>query len=130
MKLAARAYASGQRLLIVGAADALEALDRALWVDEPASFLPHAIAGRADDADQPILLSEVPEARNGAALLMLLESGIPPEFERFGRVLNLFDDSTPAHARARTDWRALGSRDGLVRTYWQQTERGGWEKKD
>ncbi len=116
-------------MLIVGSADRLEALDRALWVAEPDSFLPHAMAGGLHDADQPILLSQAPEPANGARLLMVLEAGLPASFERFGRVLTLFDDGSDAHARARTDWKALGSRDDVNRSYWQQTERGGWEKR-
>jgi len=87
------------------------------------------MAGGQHDADQPILLSAMPEPANGARLLMVLESGLPASFDSFDRVLNLFDDGTEAHTRARTDWKALGGRDDVQRSYWQQTERGGWEKR-
>jgi DNA polymerase-3 subunit chi len=129
VQLCQRAFAERQRLLVVGAADDLAALDRALWVDDPGSFLPHGSAGGADDAAQPILLSETPDPANGAHLLLLLGVGLPPDFAAFGRVLNLFDDGSPAHERARADWRATGSRDGLRRSYWQQAARG-WTKMD
>lgn len=133
-RLAARAWESGQRLLITGTAERLQLLDKGLWVDDPASFLPHAMAGEAEDAEQPILLAETPvpengEAANSARLLMVLEVGLPVSFERFDRVLNLFDDGTDAHTRARADWKAIGGRDGIQRVYWQQNERGGWEKR-
>jgi len=130
LRLAAKAHAAGQRLLILVASAQLEPLDRALWVEDRDSFLPHAIAGGAHDAEQPILLADqLPaEPPNGARLLMLLEQGLPPEFAGFTRLLNLFDDNSPAHHRARTDWKAIGSRSGLDRSYWRQTPRGGWEK--
>jgi DNA polymerase III subunit chi len=129
VRLAAKAHAGGQRLLIIGNADRLAALDRALWVADPDSFLPHALSGGLHDGDQPILLSDAPGPLNGARLLMVLESGLPPSFDTFDRVLNLFDDGSDAHSRARTDWKALGSRDDVQRSYWQQTERGSWEKR-
>ncbi len=133
MRLAAKASAGGQRLLVVGPADRLRELDRALWVNDPDSFLAHGTAGQGDEAEQPILLSEVADAPidapNGATFMLLLETGLPPGFEAFKRVLNLFDDGTEAHTRARGDWKAIGAREGVARSYWQQKEAGGWEKR-
>jgi DNA polymerase III subunit chi len=129
VRLADKAHASGKRLLIVGERARLEELDRLLWTFIDNSFLPHALAGGPHDADQPILLAEAPEPANGATLLLSLEAGIPADLSRFERVLNLFEDGTPAHSRARADWKALADREGLVRSYWQQTERGGWDKR-
>ena len=60
---------------------------------------------------------------------MILETGLPPGFDSFDRVLNLFEDGTPAHERARADWKALQARDGVERSYWQQKEGGGWDKR-
>jgi len=98
-------------------------------VADPDSFLPHSRAGGSQDSEQPILLSPVPEPVNGARLLMVLEAGLPPSLDLFDRVLNLFDDGSDAHAQARTDWKALGGRNDVQRSYWQQAERGGWEKR-
>ena len=129
VRLSAKVLESGQRLLVVGERPRLEALDKALWTLVPDSFLPHALAGAEFDADQPILLAETAEPVNGAKLLLSLEAGVPGAMDGFERVLNLFEDGSPAHERARLDWKALGSRDGLTRSYWQQNERGGWEKR-
>ncbi|WP_374387158.1 DNA polymerase III subunit chi [Sandaracinobacter sp.] len=129
VRLSAKAMEGGQRLLVIGPADRLAALDKALWTLLPDSFLPHGLAGGADDAEQPILLSETVTPANGARLLLSLEAGVPGEMDGFDRVLNLFEDGSPAHERARRDWKALSARDGLTRSYWQQTERGGWEKR-
>jgi DNA polymerase-3 subunit chi len=129
VRLSAKALEGGQRLLVIGAPDRLAALDKALWTLIPDSFLAHGMAGSAQDADQPILLSETVEPVNGARLLLSLEAGVPGGMDGFDRVLNLFEDGTPAHERARLDWKALSTREGLTRSYWQQTERGGWEKR-
>lgn len=132
MRLAAKAHAGGQRLLVLAAPERLDALDRLLWTFDEASFLPHGLASTADDAEQPVLLApELGEGApaNGARLLMLMETGLPAGFDGFDRVLNLFEDGTPAHERARTDWKALQARDGVERSYWQQKENGGWDKR-
>ncbi len=129
VRLAAKALDSGQRLLVVGDKGMLAALDTALWEQIPDSFLAHGEAGGADDAQQPILLSGVVEPANGAGLLMLLEQGIPGDLAAFSRLLSLFADGSEAHARARLDWKALADREGVTRSYWQQTPRGGWEKR-
>lgn len=147
VRLSARVLESGKRLLVIGERSRLEALDKALWTLLPDSFLPHALAGGDADSEQPILLSEKAVPANGATLLLSLEAGVPGEMDSFERVLNLFEDGSAAHARARADWKALSARadmaeataradlteaaarDGLTRSYWQQTERGGWEKR-
>lgn len=128
-RLAARALEGGHRLLIVGSAERLETLDKALWTDDPASFLAHGRAGSEWDCEQPILLSESVDPVNGARMLMLVETGLPADFDRFDRVLNLFDHESPGHERARADWRAISGRDGIDRVYWQQNDAGRWEKR-
>ena len=129
IRLAEKVLAGGQRLLVIGARDRLEQLDKLMWTYADHSFLPHALAGGAHDADQPVLLSETVEPANGAKLLLSLEAGVPAALDSFDRLLNLFEDGSPAHTRARADWKALADRDGLTRSYWQQTDKGGWQKQ-
>lgn len=130
VRLAAKAWESRQRLVILGDDTVLTALDRALWVQDAASFLPHAVAGGLDDAAQPILLAETADApANGARLLMLVGRALPANFTDYDRVLMLFDEGSEVQPRARLDWKAVDGREGVTRTYWQQTATGGWEKK-
>lgn len=137
VRLAAKAFGGGQRLMVLAPPERLEALDKLMWTFDEASFLPHAQAGSENDAEQPVLLAPVlgqvslgeAAPANGARLLMLMETGLPAGFDAFDRVLNLFEDGTPAHERARTDWKALQARDGVTRSYWQQKEGGGWDKR-
>jgi len=53
--------ADGRLLIIADDEGQLARLDRMLWDQGSASFLPHGIAGGTDDARQPILLSTSPE---------------------------------------------------------------------
>lgn len=129
VRLAAKVVEQGERLLMVGADDALGAVDAALWTQIPDSFLAHGRTGGAHDADQPILLSAHVEPANGARMLLLLDHGVPGGIDPFARVLNLFADGSAAQDRARLDWKALAGRDGVTRSYWQQNDRGGWEKR-
>lgn len=126
-RLAARAIGAASRTLVVGDQEKLELLDRLLWAEE--GFLAHGFAGGIHDADQPVLLSQSLVSANGARLLMLLGTGLPADFQAFDRILNLFEDGSNSHVRARSDWRAVSARDGIERSYWQQKPAGGWEKK-
>lgn len=129
VRLAAKAHASGQRLLVLGAADDLARLDELLWTERADSFLPHALSGALDDSQQPILLSSdaaaIAAPANAARLLLLLSRPVP-RAEGFARILNLFAEDGIDQARA--DWRALQGVEGFACNYWQQTARGGWRQ--
>jgi DNA polymerase-3 subunit chi len=124
LRLAAKAYESGARLLLVSDAETLASLDRRLWTEDEGSFLPHGLADE-NAADHPILLTETPEPRNAATLLLLVSHPLP-DVRPFSRTLHLFDHGSEAHARARTEWKSLPPE---ARTYWQQDETGRWVRK-
>ncbi len=126
---AARAWEARQRLLVVSGAEMLERLDRLLWTQDPASFLPHGRAGGGDEAEQPILLAEAVTPANGAELLMLVAAPLPPLPQPFARVFHLFDDGSEAHLRAREEWKALAGSPHATRIFWKQTASGRWEKQ-
>ncbi len=73
LRLTRRHLEQGERLLIL-AADQLQAeeVDRMLWVADPASFLPHALAGGPDQEREPALIATSPENLNQARALMAL----------------------------------------------------------
>jgi DNA polymerase-3 subunit chi len=120
-RLVQKALEAGHRILLHAAdPDRLARLDALLWTFDPASFLPHALAGGPHDARQPCLLtSEAGPAPNGADLAILLDPPLPAA--GFGRVLLLFDEAGLAPARAA--WKAW---DGPA-TYWRQGPRG-WDR--
>jgi DNA polymerase-3 subunit chi len=128
--LSAKAYATGERLLILAEAETLEALDHRLWCEPADSFIPHGLARDLEWADQqPILLAEEPPPACSARLLMLLARPLPDSLAPFSRIFHLFEDGSEAHLRAREEWKGLGPRTDVRRSYWQQTDAGKWQEK-
>ncbi|MFL6760472.1 DNA polymerase III subunit chi [Sphingomonas sp.] len=115
------------RLLIVGEDEAnLARLDRMLWDQGASSFLPHGVAGGADDASQPILLSTSPDAPNQARNMLIVDGLWREAALTYDRSFYLFDDE--ALEGARLAWKLLAGRDGIERRYWAR-EGGKWVKK-
>jgi DNA polymerase-3 subunit chi len=73
-RIAEKILARDGRLLIVAGEEPLLArLDRMLWDQGPTNFLPHGLAGGADDARQPILLSTSEDAPNLARNMLIAD---------------------------------------------------------
>jgi DNA polymerase-3 subunit chi len=118
---------SDGRLLIVADDEAfLARLDRLLWDQGAASFLPHGLAGGVDDARQPILLSSSPDAPNQARNLLIADGTWREAALTYDRSFYLFDDGSLEGARLA--WKLLAGRDGVDRRYWAR-EGGKWVKK-
>ena len=115
------------RLLIVAEDEAqLARLDRILWDQGSASFLPHGVAGGADDARQPILLSSSPDAPNQARNMLIADGQWREAALTYDRSFYLFDSDTLEGARLA--WKLLAGREGVERRYWAR-EGGKWVKK-
>jgi DNA polymerase-3 subunit chi len=118
---------SDGRLLIVADDEAfLARLDRLLWDQGAASFLPHGLAGGVDDARQPILLSSSPDAPNQARNLLIADGTWREAALTYDRSFYLFDDGSLEGARLA--WKLLAGRDGVDRRDWAR-EGGKWVKK-
>ena len=116
-----------QRLLVVAQDESLLArLDRQLWDQGQASFLPHGPAGGGDDASQPVLLSTGVDAPNRARNILIADGEWREAALAYDRAFYLFDDSTLEGARLA--WKLLSGRDGVERNYWA-LEDGKWVKK-
>jgi DNA polymerase III subunit chi len=125
--LAEKVLEGDGRLLIVAEDESqLARLDRQLWDQAGSSFLPHGIAGGADDARQPILLSTSPDAPNQARNLLIADGLWREAALTFDRSFYLFEDSTLEGARLA--WKLLAGREGVERRYWAR-EAGKWVKK-
>lgn len=126
-RLAARLIDQDERLLVVAEDQALLArLDRLLWDQGAASFLPHGRAGGADDTRQPVLLSLTPDPVNLARNLLIADGKWRDAALSFSRAFYLFDGQTIAEAR--NAWKALGARGDIERHYWANEE-GRWVEK-
>jgi DNA polymerase-3 subunit chi len=119
---------AGDGRLIVVAEDAgyLAKLDRMLWDQSPASFLPHGLAGGPDDARQPVLLTTSPDAPNLARNMLIADGLWRDSALSYDRAFYLFDDATLEGARLA--WKLLSGKEGVDRRYWAQ-EGGKWMKK-
>ncbi len=135
-KLLEKTLAVGKRAVVLaGSAQRVEHLNSVLWMYDPSAWLPHGSAedGSAVDGsavDQPIWLSERDENPNGATFLFLTDGAQCAAVGAYERCFELFDgtcEETLLAARAR--WKAY-TEQGLALSYWQQTETGGWRKKE
>jgi DNA polymerase-3 subunit chi len=125
--LAAKVLERDGRLLIVADDEPfLARLDRILWDQGAASFLPHGLAGGADDARQPILLSTSPDAPNVARNLLIADGIWRDAALSYDRSFYLFDGSNLEAARLA--WKLLSGREGVDRRYWAR-EDGKWVNK-
>jgi len=129
-RLLERVLAAGLRAVVIaGSAERVAALDALLWTADPNGFLPHGTAADGNPALQPVWLTTEDEAPNGATVLVLCDGAASERIASFERCLDVFDGNDPeAVAAARARWSACKAAGHGV-TYWQQTERGGWEKK-
>lgn len=125
--IASRLLGEHQRLLVVaGDEGLLSRLDRQLWDQGEASFLPHALAGGSDDARQPVLLSSADDAPNLARNILIADGEWRESALGFERAFFLFDSNTLEAARQA--WKLLAGRSGVERHYWAN-EAGKWVEK-
>jgi DNA polymerase-3 subunit chi len=125
--LAERVLEADGHLLVVAEDEAfLTRLDRILWDQGGTTFLPHGLAGGADDARQPILLSASPDAPNQARNMLIADGAWREAVLTYDRGFYLFDDSTLEGARLA--WKLLAGREGVERRYWAR-EADKWARK-
>jgi len=125
--IAGKLLGEQQRLLVVAADEGLLArLDRQLWDQGAASFLPHGLAGGPDDTSQPILLSTGTDAPNLARNMLIADGEWREAALGYDRAFYLFDEETLEGARLA--WKLLAGREGVERYYWA-LEDGRWTKR-
>ncbi|MGI9382523.1 MAG: DNA polymerase III subunit chi [Methyloligellaceae bacterium] len=107
----------------------LDALDTLLWTYRDESFLPHGTAREGDAERQPVFLTTTDENPNDANIRFLVDGAVAADLESYLRAIYLFDGrDAEAVEQARAQWTSAKDA-GLAVTYWQQNERGAWEKK-
>jgi DNA polymerase-3 subunit chi len=129
-RLLTKVLESGKRAVVMASSpERVEALVRGLWTWQTDSFLPHGSAKDGHAEQQPVFLTTKPEKPNGASVLVLVDGAeAHPVPDGIDRVLIMFDGQDQvAVQRAREAWKAYQD-EGDKLVYWQQTERGGWNK--
>ena len=123
-----KARGQGWRVLVRGTDPALlTQLDAALWQGPVDHFLPHGLAGGPHDADQPVLLGDLPATDFACVMAVGGAAVTAEEAVQLARACNLFDSAEDAKAQARLQWKTLTDA-GIAAQYWAQ-EDGRWVKK-
>jgi len=126
--IAGKLLGEQSRLLIIAEDEAaLVRLDRQLWDQGSTGFLPHGVAGGADDARQPILLTKTPDAPNMARNILIADGNWRDAALNYDRAFYLFDAGSLQGAR--TAWKLLAGREDVDRRFWAQDDRGKWVAK-
>ena len=127
-QLLGRTLKAGHRAVVIcGSAERVEALDLALWLENEPDWLPHGTAAMGEADLQPIWLTALDEAPNGAKYLFLIDGANSARLEAFERVFDLFDGNDERAVQdARQRWKSAKAA-GHTLAYWQQGARG-WEK--
>lgn len=120
---------ASRAVVMAGSEERVEALATHLWTFDQRGFLPHGTARDGNASEQPIWLTTSEENPNGADVLVLTDGAAASDIGGFKICCELFDgNDDEAVAAARARWKVYAAAGHAV-TYWQQTDRGGWEKK-
>ena len=113
----------------VGSEERRDALDAHLWSYRDEAFLPHGTIKDGNAEGQPVWLTAADDNPNHATVRFLADGADLPDPAGYARVVMLFDgQDQDAVDRARAAWKTAKAA-GHDATYWQQSERGRWEKK-
>ncbi len=125
-----RTLERGWRAVVqAGSIERVEALDGLLWTYSDESFLPHGIARDGMAEQQPIFLTTKDENPNGATVRFLVDGAEAPDLAGYIRAVYIFDGRDEgAVVQARREWKRMKAAGHAV-TYWQQNDKGRWEKK-
>ncbi len=112
-----------------GNSERVDALDGLLWTYADDSFLPHGTARDGMNEQQPVFLTAKDDNPNGATVRFLVDGAEAPDLAGYARAVYIFDGrDEEAVIQARREWKRLKDA-GHLCTYWQQSEKGRWEKK-
>jgi DNA polymerase-3 subunit chi len=107
-RLLRKAYLSGARVVVTAEPAVLTELDQLMWSFSPAEFVPHcrADASASTVAATPVLLAESLDASSlHHGVLVNLGQGIPAEFGRFERFIEVVSRTDDDRLAARSRWK-------------------------
>jgi len=126
--LAAAHYDAGERVLIrTGSTERVKALDSALWIYDPGSFLPHGTSELGRVNEQPVFITDGEDNTNEATALIVTDQSVTPASDGFTSVDYVFDRTDPdAREAARQRWRNCKEA-GYEPVYWEASAEG-WRR--
>jgi DNA polymerase-3 subunit chi len=106
-----------------------DALDAHLWTYRDEGFLPHGTVKDGRAAEQPVWLTAADDNPNGANVRFVADGAEAANYSDYSRVVCLFDGNDPDAVDRAREACVNAKSAGHDATYWQQSERGRWEKK-
>jgi DNA polymerase-3 subunit chi len=102
-RVAEKAYLAQQKVVVFSDdASLLPRFDELLWTFGDGSFVPHdTVTGAGSVCEAPVVLTSGPLPDGPADVLINLGAGVPPFFERFGRVAEFLDARPEVRAAGR-----------------------------
>ena len=125
-----RVLSLGKKAVIkVSDEDALKVMSKHLWVCRRNGFFPHGIENDNHPEHDPLWLTAKDDNPIGADTLILTMGAESSKMEEFGIVCEMLNGQNNNEVKsARERWKTYKEK-GYDLTYWQQSEKGSWEKK-
>ena len=118
-RLLRKAYQAGQPTVVLADAARLRVFDEQLWTFSPLDFVPHCMAGSALAAATPIVLTADLDDAPHHQVLLNLGAGVPAQFARFERLLEVVGNAPDALAAGRERYRFYRDRGYPLNNYKQ-----------
>lgn len=119
----------GWRALVKLPESQLTAMDDYLWSYKDDSFLPHGRDDEPMSEQQPITLSATAASAEGHQAVFLLGGTEIADMTGVERAMVMINGRSQEDVqRERARWKALKDTEAAL-SYYQQNDRGGWEKK-
>jgi len=119
----------GWRALVKLPEEKLSQIDDFLWTYRDDAFLPHGRENEPQAELQPILLSNSTDSAAGFDVVFLLDGESVADMDGVSRAMVMINGRSEADVmRERGRWKQLKDL-GADLAYYQQDERGRWEKK-
>ena len=106
-RLLRKAYFSGANVVVTAGPEVLAELDQLLWSFSPTEFVPHCLAGAAENSKgaASVLLAESFTGCMHYDVLVNLGQRIPVGFERFERLIDVVTQADDDRVSARSRWK-------------------------
>ncbi len=118
-RLLRKAYQAGQPTVVLADAARLRVFDEQLWTFSPLDFVPHCMAGSALAAATPIVLTADLDDAPHHQVLLNLGAGVPAQFARFERLLEVVGNAPDELAAGRERYRFYRDRGYPLNNYKQ-----------
>lgn len=129
--LLGKALENDKRIVVkLPAEDLVKPMSDHLWVCRRNGFFPHGIKGDGDEEMHPIWVTSADNDNPNKADTLILTNGAKEKsLKDFSLVCEMFDgNDTSQVTNARERWKEYKD-EGHALTYFQQNDKGGWEKK-